>query len=423
MMEPLRETGTADPAVSSPVARPPGRPAASRLARVQFLGCLLVTAALLAYLLWPSAGRGPAAAADPDPAQMSPVRLTAEGRIQIEAGSPLHQKLEVTTVEPHKLAAAALTVTGTVVASLRSEKGKGPVWQFASPELLGTYTDWQRALTDIAFARKQLDAIRQLAETRVSSQTALVKRLRKLVEAGTDTERDLAAARTELLQAEIQGRKDIHEAETALRVAQRAEAALVRQLQQAGLEPDLLRLAAAEVDIVVADVPEALMSRVKRGQGCEARFLGLPNRVFAGRVRAISPVLSRERRTLRVLFSIDDPDDQLRPGMFADIGLGTDAREALLVPSAGVVHVGRSDYLLVREGRPTDCRSSSAPLRLSCGWSVAEVQVGELHPSGMVEILAGVRAGQQVVARGAILLKPVMMEAVRRRGGKGRGGA
>ena len=142
------------------------------------------------------------------------------------------------------------------------------------------------------------------------------------------------------------------------------------------------------------------MSRVKLAQGCEARFFGFPGQSFSGKVRAIAPVLSKERRSLRVLFAISDPKDQLRPGMFADIGLGTDARDALLIPAEAIVHVGRFDYVLVRNE--------------SDDWRVTEVQVGEMHETA-VEVLGGLRAGDQVAAQGVILLKPCIIEALRAR--------
>src|SRR5262249_52501848 len=157
------------------------------------------------------------------------------------------------------------------------------------------------------------------------------------VKGGTDSEKDLAAAQADLLQAKLQGRKDIYEAETAIRVAMRNEAATSRQLQQAGLEPALLNSVTSDVDIVMAEVAEGFLTRGKVGQGCEARFFGIPDKIFKGTVNSISPVVAKDRRSLRVLFMIDDPSDELRPGMFAEIGLGTDAREALLAPAEGVL--------------------------------------------------------------------------------------
>jgi len=387
----------------APLATPASTPEQTRLARIQFGLCLTLTVGMLAYLLWTPTGKHIAAAQASQQEQLS---LTPSGKIAIQPDSPLHRKLQVTTVKPSNVTVPLLTVTGTVVASLRQTRGTGKHWQFNSLELLTTYTDWQKAMVDIAFAGKQLEAIRQLADNRVRSQGALVTRLQKLVQAGTDTERDLAAARSELLQAQIQGRKDTHEADTALRLARRTEATLVRQLQQAGLDPDLLRLPAPDIDVVVADVPESLGSRARLGQRCEARFFGVSDKLFSGNVRAISPVLS-SKRSLCVLFAIDDPEDLLRPGMFADIGLGTDARAALLVTAAGVVHVGRTDYMLVQDGR---------------AWRVTPVQVGELHGT-TVEILDGLRASDRVVGQGAILLKPLVMEALQRQSSPRVGGA
>jgi len=356
---------------------------------------------VLAYLLWTPETGSPAVADHQRSAPEEAVRLAGPKCICIRPDCPLCRKLQVATIKPLKITAPVLTVTGTVAASLRPGNGKGSdYWQFNSSELLTAFTDWQKATADIAFAETQLAQIRQLADTRVHAQQKLVERMKKLVEAGTDTQKDLAAAEADLIQSQIQGHKEVHEAETAVRLARRSEAAMARQLQQAGLDSELLQSAASDLDIVMADVPEGLMSRVKIGQGCEARFFGFPDQVFTGKVRAIASVLSKERRSLRVLFAISDPADQLRPGMFADIGLGTDARDALLVPPEGIVHVGRSDYVLVRNG--------------SRDWRVTEVQVGELHETGL-EIVGGLRAGDQVAGQGAILLKPYIIQALQTR--------
>ncbi len=385
-----------------PAALLPSAPPPSRLwDRVQFLLCLALTGGLLAYLLWTPAVPQRAAEDEPHSSPQEAVRLAGPSRIFIHPECPLCRKLHVTTVQPSQIAAPVLTVTGTVTASLRPGNGKGTdYWQFNAPELLTAFTDWQKATADIAFAETQLAQIKQLSETRGSAQQKLVERMKKLVDAGTETEKDLAAAEADLIQSQIQGRKEVHEAETAVRLARRAEAAMARQLQQAGLEPELLQSPPADIDIVMADVPEGLMSRVKAGQGCEARFFGLRDHTFSGKVRAISPVLSKDRRSLRVLFAISDPKDLLRPGMFADIGLGTDARSALLAPPEGIVHVGRSDYVLVRDG--------------SDEWRVTEVQVGEVHDAG-IEVLGGLRAGDRVAGQGAILLKPFMIQALQAR--------
>src|SRR5262249_39822981 len=147
---------------------------------------------------------------------------------------------------------------------------------------------------------------------------------------------------------------------------------LALQLEQAGLAPQLLQQATSDMDIVMADVPLRGLSLVKIGQQCRATFSGIEGRSFNGNVNQIVPVISKERRSLRVLFVIHDPDDLLRPGIFAEIEIGTDAREALLAPAEGMVHVARADFFLVAV-------ADSPGL-----WRIAEVQIGQPY-KGEVE--------------------------------------
>lgn len=407
--------------VDSPPTPPPADPVRQSVwERVrsggQFVLALAITVAVLAYLLFAPTSRPEVADTRQPSTTETAAASVGPGLVRIDPNSPLGQKLQVVTARPIRTTAPVVVVTGTVAASLRPGSVQAPpvgsaavigpaavtrqgddYWQFNSPEVLTAFTDWQKARADIRFGQTQLAAVRDLAATNADAQRKLVDRLVKLVRAGTDTEKDLAAAKADLIKAEIQGRKDIHEAETAVRVAQRNEAALARQLQQAGLDPVLLTSVTSDVDIVMADVPETYLNRVRVGQGSEARFFGIPDQVFAGRVQSIAPVITKERRSLRILFTIDDLKDQLRPGMFAEIGLGTDAREALLVPADGVVHVSRNDYMFVAADAPHT-------------WRVTEVRVGELR-GGEVEVLAGVRPEDRVLGKGAVLLKPFVVAA------------
>ena len=397
----MTHNATTPPSTSSPSSSPPATPLPrSRWARVwsasQFVVALAITLVFLAYLLIPDYVPHNAEPTARLPAANEIVQVVGPGHLRIQAGSPLDRKLDVVTARLETITEPLLTITGRVVASMRPGTDKN-FWQFDTAELLTTHADWQKAQADIAFAETQLEAIKELDAARVEALTKSVERLTRLVAAGTDSAKDLAAEKANLRQTMIQGRKEIQEAKTAVFMAKRTEAALSRQLQQAGLEPELLRTATADMDIVVADVPEGKLSRAKVGQGCEAIFFGFPKQVFSGKVNSIAPVLSKERRSLRVLFVIHDPQDQLRPGMFAEIGLGTDPRETLLTSTEGILHIGRSDYALVAADETE--------------WRVAEVQVGEPH-NGSVEILEGLKPGDRVLGKGAILLKPLVVRSL-----------
>lgn len=386
------------PAANSPPAQS-RRPWAKIWAAAQFYVAVALTAGFAAYLFLFPHGLSRSAAEPPRPKPVEVVQAVGRRTIQIHKGSGLDEKLELTSVHEARISSPLLTVTGTVAASLRpGGKAGSDFWQFNSPEVLTAYTDWQKAVADVTFAETHLKQVQDLAKTRLTAQQKVVDQLERLVKVGTESLKSLAAEQTLLAESDIQGKKEVHEANSALLLARRQEAALSRQLQQSGLEPSMLQAATADLDIIVADVPEAFLSRVKAGQQCRAKFLGLPDQNFGGVVKSILPVLSRERRTLRLLFVIDDPMDQLRPGMFGEIGLGTEPRDALLAPAEGILHVGRADYALVAAGTEGL-------------WRVVEVQVGEPQ-SGQVEVLSGVADGDRVIGKGAILLKPIVVRSL-----------
>lgn len=406
----------------------------SSLARLrdagQFVLALAFTLGVLAYLLLVPASRPEPAGERPSPA-VEPVALAGPGLLRVDPGSALADKLQIAELRATRINTPLLTVTGSVAASLRPGNTSGltsvvgavgvavrraDYWQFNLPEVLTTYTDWQKARADIAFTTTQRVQIKAAATARTTAQEKVVQRVTDLVAAGTRTPEQLELELATLKQYRIQEAKEGYEADTAVHVARRSEAALARQLQQTGLDPELLTSVTSDLDIVMADVPEAFFSRVRVGQACKAEFFGIPDRWFAGRVRSIAPVVAKEKRSLRVLFTIEDPRDLLRPGMFAEIGLGTDARDALLAPAAGVIHVGRADYLLVAAGDPGV-------------WRVTPVDVGEqveVETAGggrekKVEVLHGLRVPgkgeppDRVIGQGAILLKPAIVKAVQGR--------
>ncbi len=338
---------------------------------------------------------------DSDEKSLAPaevVKVIGPRMIAITPDTPLAKKLDVATVARVEVDVPVLNVTGSIVARLHP--GPGPAqdrWQFSSSDVLSAYTDWQKSQSDVEFNKKEVAKVKELDEATVTAQKKVVDRLRKLVAVGTDSEKDLAVEETTLLQDQITGAKSIHEAETALRQAERAQAALARQLQQAGVDPDLLATAADGASVVVADVPEGKIGRVYVNQGCTATFFGFPDKIFAGKVSNIAPVVAKDSRTLRVMFVLQDPEGLLKPGLFAEIGLGADPRKILTAPADGVLHVGSYDYVLRRNAEGN--------------WEATEVRVGELQGQN-IEILSGLKEGDRVVGAGAILLKPYVIRAV-----------
>ncbi len=330
--------------------------------------------------------------------QPDAVTLVGPRVIAVQPGSLLEKKLDLTDVKKERITTPLLTVTGSVTARLRA--GSGPMedrWQFSSVELSGIYADWQKTGTEMEFAAKQLTKTRELTAAQLNSQGKAVERLRELVATGTEAVRDLSAAEASLLQTQLEGQKAVFEAESALTQANHSHADLERRLLQAGVDPALLGKVPSGASLVMADVPEVRIALVAAGQGCEARFYGLPQHRFRGIVRSLAPALSPERRTLRVFFELNDQEGRLKPGMYAEIGLGTDPRQAVLAPSDGILHIGDADYVLVESGAGR--------------WKVTQIQVGE-RAGERVEVLDGLAGGERLIGNGAILLKPLVVQAL-----------
>ena len=326
------------------------------------------------------------------------VKVSERHTIQVLPGTPFVKRLRVVTAKSQLTEQAIVTVTGSVLASVPiTAYASTAVWEFANADLISTYTEWMQSDADVAFHRKQLGNTRSLTSRRLETQGVVVDRLQRLVEVGSDSPRDLAQARASLLEGRLESDREVHEAEQNLNSDLRRQAALERKLEQAGLEPDLLHDVVPGRVLLAADVPETRMAGLHAGQRCSVRFYAAPDQPIVGHVAELLPTLSATQRTLRVLVMLDAPSDAARPGMFSDVGIGTDARTAVMVPQTSIVHVGREDYVLT-EVSPNE-------------WRVVSVALGASQ-GDEVEVVHGVAASTRLLADGVVLLKPVIAEVL-----------
>lgn len=326
-----------------------------------------------------------------------PIAAVSNGLISISQETPLQEELSTVVVKSEQTKLPLVSVSGTILAQVREGSGTFEErWQFSTSELSTLYADWLRALTDIEFAQNQLVKTKELAVAETEFLEANVKRLTS-VPAGTVPEKEILQARSSLLQAQLLRGKEIFTAESTLRTSLKQRSAIERNLSRAGIEPEVFARAADHMVLVAANVPENEVSQIHVGQSCEVRFYGYPEIVFPAHVEAVGSTLTPERRTLRVLFDVTDEKNLLKPGMFAEVGLGTDERPSFQIPSTSLLHIGRKDYVLVDAG--------------SGQWRVTDVQLGEVHGE-RCEVLKGLKVGDRLISREAILLKTVAAQSL-----------
>ncbi|MDG4554230.1 MAG: efflux RND transporter periplasmic adaptor subunit [Candidatus Competibacter sp.] len=137
-------------------------------------------------------------------------------------------------------------------------------------------------------------------------------------------------------------------------------------------------------------VPETYLARLAVGQRLAARVDAYPEQIFEGAVYAIEPALDEETRTVLLRARLPNPDNKLRPGLFARIGLILERREnALVVPEQAIVPVGQTTFVY----RVTDGKAVMTPVKLG------------LRRPGLVEILEGLEPGDLVVTDGQLKIR------------------
>lgn len=131
-----------------------------------------------------------------------------------------------------------------------------------------------------------------------------------------------------------------------------------------------------------AELPEAQLAAVEVGNAVQLVHAG---QTVAGRIRAVSPGVDAQSRTGTVYADLPDPGP-LRAGTYIEGRIVTGAGQALMVPAAAVVQRDGHSYVFVLgDGQAAQRR---------------RVQTG-LVVQDAVEILDGLKAGEQVVVQGA----------------------
>jgi len=113
----------------------------------------------------------------------------------------------------------------------------------------------------------------------------------------------------------------------------------------------LFRIADHDIVWVLADVAERDLSLIELGQKAKVRLRAYPDRVFTGNVTLIYPHLMAETRTGRIRIELPNPDEVLRPDMYADVEIvtGTEA-PVVTVSSSAVIDSGERQIVLLDKG-------------------------------------------------------------------------
>jgi membrane fusion protein, heavy metal efflux system len=142
---------------------------------------------------------------------------------------------------------------------------------------------------------------------------------------------------------------------------------------------------------LVANVREADAPLVRVGQPIEVHVMAFPGRKFQARITWVAPGIDPGTHRLPVRAEVENPDGALKAMMFASFTIIT-GKEGTSpgVPESAIVHVGEEArvYVLLPDG--------TIALR--------QIRVGRAREDGMMEVAAGLAAGDRIVTAGTLFI-------------------
>ena len=141
-----------------------------------------------------------------------------------------------------------------------------------------------------------------------------------------------------------------------------------------------------KIDVLKAafSVPELYFSLLSSGQTVLVAADAVPGESFEAKIAAIDPLVDVNGRALRIRADLDNAAGKLRPGMLIRVTVRGKTRSAVTVPEAAIVP--RSDGAVVFVAAAEKAQET-------------RVQTGK-RINGTVEILQGLKEGEQVIVAG-----------------------
>ena len=162
------------------------------------------------------------------------------------------------------------------------------------------------------------------------------------------------------------------------------------------VEPErtLVTIANLETVWILADVYEKDLARVPSSGEVTVSVDAYPDRTFKGQLTYVSDVIDPKSRSAKVRSVVHNPEGLLRLDMFARVAIPTkDQQQALAVPIDAIQQIDGQAAVFVRE---TETR-----------FKRQNVQLG-LQAGNMIEIKAGLKGGETIVAAGSFYFKTAL---------------
>jgi membrane fusion protein, heavy metal efflux system len=349
------------------------------------------------------------AGAQSKPAAEAPLLIHQGDRIIVPEGSALRDRLlvmaapsepispklslpGVVEADPARTAAVLSPLGGRVLqlkVALGDRVGRGQVLAvIESPDLAQAYDDDEKAADNFELTRKKLE--RQQGQLKI----------------GAASDQDLDQARSDHAQAAAEYARTQQRLKVlGMPLEGKARSALLTVRAPVGGSVTALSIAPGNMIndptqpmMTIADLstvwvtalaPEKDLAAVARDQDAEVSLAAYPQRVLRGRIAFISDVIEPDSRRNKLRIAFSNADYALKPNMFATVTLSGPSQPRTVLPTSA---------LLINNDR-TSVFVAVAP------WTFERRAVEtQMEEGASVAIRSGLKAGEQVVVKGGILL-------------------
>ncbi len=138
-------------------------------------------------------------------------------------------------------------------------------------------------------------------------------------------------------------------------------------------------------------IPETFASFIKKDLPVKAKFSGMKNKVYDGKIYAVSSRINAETRSLLTRVIIQNENSELIPGSLLEIDVNYNERNSLGIPDTSMMVEG-SKYFVYKVSEDNIANK-------------IEIEIG-IRNNGFIEIISGLDEGEIVVAEGLKKVRP-----------------
>ena len=138
-------------------------------------------------------------------------------------------------------------------------------------------------------------------------------------------------------------------------------------------------------------IPETFASFIKKDLAVKVKFSGMKNKVYDGKIYAVSSRINAETRSLLTRVIIQNENSELIPGSLLEIDVNYNERNSLGIPDTSMMVEG-SKYFVYKVSEDNIANKT-------------EIEIG-IRNNGFIEIISGLDEGEIVVAEGLKKVRP-----------------